>query len=140
VEAAPGSAALFDLSAQGVDPAALLSEAIFLQREKTRHYLSPAPPDGENKSSLASGNGLLKVYFVAFELSGEIGPDARVALVVTTRAQLQTPTGEKPWDDFTYEGKARTVSEWNADDARLFREEIRLALGAAATHVVGTLR
>ncbi len=62
-----------------------------------------------------------------------IGPDTRFALVVATRAELQTPKGETTSHDFTYEGKGRTVSEWNADDARLFRDQIRLALGEAAT-------
>jgi hypothetical protein len=139
VEAAPGSAALFDLSAQGIDLAALLSEAIFLQGDKTRHTLRPAITDGENKP-VASESALLQLRFIAFELSGDTGPDARVALVVTTRADLQTPTGGRAWHDFTYEGKSRAVSEWNAHDARLFREEIRLALGTAATHVVRSLR
>jgi hypothetical protein len=139
VEAAPGSSALFDLSAQDIDPAALLTEAIFLQADKTGHIFRPATADGSNKS-VAGNSANLQLRFIAFELSGDIGPDARVSLLVTTRADLQTPTGETRLDDFTYEGKGRAVSEWNANEGRLFREEIRLAVGAAAAHILESLR
>jgi hypothetical protein len=42
-------------------------------------------------------------------------------------------------DDYAYSGSRRRVSEWAADDARLFREEIAIAIRTIATEIAQDL-
>jgi len=140
VEAAQGSSALFELSAEGMDLAALLSEAIVSQGPKAGgHALRSVHGEEEIKSRL-SDEALLQVRFRTLQLFGDVGEDPRVALVLGANADLQAPPATAySWTDFTYKGPRRPVSEWKADDARLFREEIAVALRAMAAQIAEDL-
>ena len=87
IDAARGSAPLF----QEVNLTALLSEAIVSQgRNAGGHVLRPVRVDEEGKA-LPGEEALLQMQFRTFGLSGDIGEDPRVALVVVAYASLQTP-------------------------------------------------
>jgi len=137
IDAARGSAPLF----QGVNLTALLSEAIVSQNDKARGHVLRAVRVDEEGKALPGEEALLQVRFTEFGLFGDIGEDPRVALVVGVHAGLQTPPAwANGWGEFAYEGSGRRVSEWSADEARLFRDEIAIALRAIATQFVEELR
>jgi hypothetical protein len=140
VEAAQGSSALFELSAEGMDLAALLSEAIVSQGPKAGGHALRSVHGEEEVKTRSSDEALLQVRFSTLQLFGDVGEDPRVALVLGANADLQAPPATAySWTAFTYKGPRRPVSEWKADDARLFREEIAVALRAMAAQIAEDL-
>jgi len=124
-----------------MDLGTLLSEAIISQNAKARGHVLRAVRVDEEGKALPGEEALLQVRFTEFGLFGDIGEDPRVALVVGAYANLQMPAATAyGWGEFTYEGSGRRVSEWSADEARLFRDEIAIALRAIATQLVEEVR
>lgn len=141
IDAAQDAAPLFDMSGLGIDLAALLSEAIIAQNGKIGGHVLRAVHADEEGKALPDEEALLQMRFSAVGLAGDVGQDPRVALRVGAYANLQTPAATaNGWAGFLYVGSARPLSEWKANDARLFRDEIAIALRAIATQLGQELR
>jgi len=119
VDSAPGTGQLFTAAAEAEVPAAL-------RRAVVAHALE--------------GGGQLELKVRTFELSGEVGADANVALVMRVDLTLRRPGAEEVLGDYTYTSSSRRVSAWNANDARFFRQEIAAAVRDIAAHLAQDVR
>jgi hypothetical protein len=89
----------------------------------------------------ADSGGTLKVRIGALDLSGDVGENPSVSLRLRAYADVVTPeTTAFAYARIAYDGERRPISEWKADDARLFREEIAAAARAFAQVTVRQLR
>jgi hypothetical protein len=136
-DAVKGADTLFEV-ARRADLPALLAKAVVAQQ----------PEAGGHQFRIAESNapddqkpGSLRITLDTVQLSGETGENAVVALVIEARAEMHTPTATAELKgNYAYAGSPRRVSEWVADDARLFREEIALAIRTIATEIVQDIR
>lgn len=121
VDSASGADGLID-TARKADLPALLADAVRAQNLK-RH-------------------GELRIELTAFDLfgeTGETGENARLALVVTARAELHA--ADEIWrEQYSYESSRRRVADWMANDARLLHEAISKALREISVRMAQDLR
>jgi hypothetical protein len=114
---------------------ALLTQALLAESEK-------APVEHGLRLSLqAESGGTVTVSLEALDFVGSVGEDPGVSLLVVVRADVTTPeTTSYRFAEAAYQGSQRPVSEWKADDAKLFREELAAAAQAIAHNTVLRLR
>lgn len=118
-DAAPGAGRLFAVAREAEVPATL-RRAVLAQK--------------------LDGGGHLDLKVRAFELSGGIGADADVALVVSVDATLRRPDAGELTGGYICISPLRRVSAWNANDARLFRQEIAAAARDIAAQLAQDVR
>lgn len=89
----------------------------------------------------AEGGGALALSFSAVDLFGDVGEDPSVALVLGARVDVTTPdtTGYR-YVELAYQSSRRRISEWKADEGKLFRDELASAADAMAEKAVQKLR
>jgi hypothetical protein len=136
-DAVKGADNLFEVARISNLPRLLAESVVAQQHGAGGHQFQIA----ESNSQDGQGSGSLRIALHTFQLSGETGDDAVVALVIGVSADIHIhPTitaGMR--DDYAYSGSRRRVSEWAADDARLFREEIAIAIRTIATEIAQDL-
>jgi hypothetical protein len=134
VETAPGAPELFE-QARTLDLPHLLSDGVIGKAtEARRHTLVSVPDDSP------AVEGTLSLRFDYLELFGTLSEDPSVALLVRVDAGLRSPDAEVgDWGEFKYESRARPLSEWGADGARAFKEELKAAFSSIADRVVDKL-
>lgn len=136
-DAVKGADTLFEVARRSDLPTLLAKAVVAQQPEAGGHQFRIAEsnaPDGQEP-------GLLRVALHTVQLSGETGEDGVVALVIGAHADMHTPTATTGLrENYAYAGSPRRVSEWAADDARLFREEIAIAIRTIATGIVQDVR
>jgi hypothetical protein len=135
-EDAHGSPALFAVSSKAMDLPALLAKAVISRGSGASGHVLQARPADEAQPS---GETALQLRFTTLRLEGDVGEDAEVALVTAVSANLQTPAATAFWGEYRYDGSRRRVSEWKANDAKLFREEILAALDQISMQIVADL-
>lgn len=113
-DAAPGAGRLFAVAREAEVPATLRRAVLAQQLD---------------------GGGHLNLKVRAFELSGEIGADANVALVVTVDATLRRPHAADLHGTYAYISAPQRMSAWNAGHAQLFRQHIVVAMGDIAAQL-----
>jgi hypothetical protein len=131
---AQGAPELYQLAVNGPALQALFGEALLAESAKRTG-------EGPRLAHEAEGGGKVTFHFNAFDLYGDVGDDPRVALRIKFIANVATPDATAHrYIDLTYQGWSRPISEWKADDARLFREELTNAANAIALKALEQLR
>ena len=130
---------LFELKGKKLDIPGLLEESIVAQALAAGGQVVAAPGNAQGES-LSEPDGELTLHFHAFELLGGDGPDPSVSLALRIRAEMRTPAAaSRGWRDFSYEGSAHPISQWQADNARLLQTEILVAVREIAARLATQL-
>jgi hypothetical protein len=120
-----------------IDLPAMLATAV--SERPVRAHTLRAVQYGKENESLSAAEVTLRLRFYAFQLLGDVGNDPEVALQLKVASEVQTSTSSGVWGEYSYAGSRRRVSSWRADDTRLFREEINLAVRSLATDIAKDL-
>jgi hypothetical protein len=112
---------------------ALLTAAV--SQRPVRHHNLRAVQYDEEYQPLGIEEGTLRLKLHAIELFGDVGDDPQVALMLKVKAQVEISSITTAWAGYSYEGSHRRVSAWLADDARLFRDEIGVAVRSLAKDI-----
>ena len=139
-EAFQGAPALFALTGNEIDLPSMLAEDVATEARSAGDDLRHPAQSRVQGGAPSRADGEVKLSFERFDFIGNVGEDPSVALFLRVRAGVHTPEAEwYSWDEFAYKGSSHTFSEWGANDARLFRDEIAVAVRNIATQIVKRL-
>src|SRR5688500_12600990 len=100
-----------------------------------------AEGEGLRLARNAEGGGAVSLKLHSIDLSGDVGEDPRVSLVLDAYVNVTVPDANGyRYVEVTYQGSGRAVSEWKADEAKLFRDELAAAAKAVAEKALQGLR
>ncbi|MBH0198418.1 MAG: hypothetical protein HP497_03240 [Nitrospira sp.] len=96
------------------------------------------------RSILRIGEGrqpksILRIQLTSLELHGPYEVDPELALQLEAEVTLATPPAGSPVYRFRYVTRALRLSEWVANDAKLFTEAVNLSLARLAELIVDDL-
>ncbi len=115
--------------------AALGDQVIDIAHERTRHLLIAIPPSSKVRPKLANEIRLtISLSKIAFKGDDDADPSAHFSLSASTA--LNIPLHGRRESIEYQSDKKRRLSEWAADDAKLFREELRRAMRSVAEKIV----
>jgi hypothetical protein len=131
---AQGAPELYQRAVNGEQLQALFSQALIAESDKARG-------DGPRLAEHADGEGTLSLTLRGIDLFGDVGENPSVALRLRAYADVKTPEAiAHAYAEAIYEGSRRPISEWRADGAKLFREELSAAAREIAEKTVRRLR
>lgn len=91
-------------------------------------------------SGVPQPDTMLMIQLILIDLRGKFDIDPPLALNVEARVTLTgTSAPTLPHTDFRYVSEARPLTEWTADDAKVFREAVDLSLARLAEWIVDAL-
>jgi hypothetical protein len=120
---------------------ALHGKRLDLPTQLEKALQAKAPPS-VRLNPLSSAAPRIHARFVAAVLSGEVGENASLALVLRVRAHFFAKDGSDGTvlGEALYEGRKRRAADWLADDARLLRDEVGWGIEALAAELAAQLR
>ena len=142
IETIRGAPALFEAVDNGNELRSLLSEKLVARSGLTSHALRPTEDDQTVEFGFVpeGADALMTLGIDTISLLGEVEEDPKVRLVLTGFTHFATQDGISAyWDKWAYEGGSRKLSEWAADDAKLFRGEFDHAADSVAQAIVACL-
>lgn len=132
-----GAAALLEASSEDANFVKLLASNI-QRRSVTRkgHTLKVVSMD----TPTAPGAANLMITVKTYALVGELEDNPSVALRVAGNTDIQTPDGDGWYScGWSYKGSERRLSDWSANDGKLFRNEVSRAALQVTENVLATL-
>lgn len=131
---AQGAPEMYQNAVTGKQLQGLFARALIAESDKARG-------DAPRLAEQADTDAALQLHFRAIDLFGELGEDPNVALRLHAYANVITPEATaQGYAEAVYQGPRRPISEWRADDAKLFREELSAAAREIAERTVRRLR
>lgn len=131
---AQGAPELYQKAVKAEELQALFAAAMLAESAKGEGH-------GLQLAAAGDSGGKLSFSFSAIDLFGEVGEDPSVSLLLTGSATVTTPEATAHrYVDLAYQGSRRRVSEWKADEGKLFSEELASAAQAIAQKTLQQLR
>lgn len=135
-----GTEALFRMALRDLNiEDRIVDRVIQVGRQKTNHvFLAVAGEEVSDRSSITElSDAILTARVTSLGLWADEGDDPRVGLRVIAAASLETAEASGVRSGrVKYEGERGKLSDWAADDARLFREELDRAIQSLAEQIV----
>lgn len=131
-----GAAALFKAVLQGANLKELLKRNI-AKRSPTPngHKLDVVNTEIPARADAAD----LRIGINTYSLVGELKDNPTISLLVAGGALLRTPKGGWHYFDWSYKSSSRRLSQWSANNAALFKQEVERAAKKSAEDIVANI-